>query len=219
MSDESKASAIGLSTEAEITLGLLNAVHENSAITQRSVSRDLGIALGLANAYLKRAAKKGLIKISQIPPNRYAYYLTPQGFAEKSRLTAQYLSTSFNLFRVARQQYGELFGRCAAQGWTRLALAGIGDVGEIATLSLGDHAVELVAFVDLRADGLTQYAELPVVDHPDRIDGLDALVLTDLRDPQGTFDTLTRAFPPDRVLAPPFLKISRHAVLVEGDGP
>ena len=45
---------------------------------------------------------KGLVKMSQVPLNRYAYYLTPQGFAEKSRLTAEYLSVSFNFFRRAR---------------------------------------------------------------------------------------------------------------------
>ena len=53
--------------EAEITLGLLNAVEENSAHTQRSMASELGIALGLANAYLKRCARKGLIKVQQIP--------------------------------------------------------------------------------------------------------------------------------------------------------
>ena len=35
--------------EAQITLGMLNAVEENSVLTQRSLARELGIALGLAN--------------------------------------------------------------------------------------------------------------------------------------------------------------------------
>ena len=60
------------------------------------------IALGLANAYLRRCVRNGLVKMSQVPLNRYAYYLTPQGFAEKSRLTAEYLAVSFNFFRRAR---------------------------------------------------------------------------------------------------------------------
>ncbi len=64
-----------VSTESEITLGVLTAIEQDSAVTQRSLARDLGIALGLANAYLKRCAKKGLVKISQAPANRYAYYL------------------------------------------------------------------------------------------------------------------------------------------------
>ncbi len=89
-------------TEAEITLGVLTSVEGNSTLSQRALARELGIALGLANAYLKRCAKKGFIKIKQIPPNRYAYYLTPKGFSEKSRLTVEYLSYSLSFFRQAR---------------------------------------------------------------------------------------------------------------------
>ena len=70
-----------MDNEAKITLGLLNVVHDNSATSQRSMAGDLGIALGLANAYLKRCVKKGLIKISQAPANSYAYYMTHKGFA------------------------------------------------------------------------------------------------------------------------------------------
>ena len=48
--------------DPEITLGVLKAVEGNDSVTQRSLAKELGIALGLANAYLKRCAKKGLIK-------------------------------------------------------------------------------------------------------------------------------------------------------------
>ena len=37
----------GAEDEARITLGLLDAVEANSDVTQRSVARELGIALGL----------------------------------------------------------------------------------------------------------------------------------------------------------------------------
>ena len=82
-------------SEARITLGLLDAVQRDSAVSQRRLSRDLGIALGLTNAYLKRCVRKGLIKMAATPANRYAYYVTPKGFTEKSRLTAQYLAHFF----------------------------------------------------------------------------------------------------------------------------
>ncbi len=96
-----KTESTRLDAETEITLGLLNAVHENNSLTQRSIAQELGIALGLTNAYVKRCVKKGFIKVRQIPRNRYAYYLTPQGFAEKSRLSAEYLSQSVRFFRIA----------------------------------------------------------------------------------------------------------------------
>src|ERR1700681_2706313 len=113
---------------------MLNAVEENSVLTQRSLARELGIALGLANAYLKRCVTKGYIKVSHVPAKRYAYYLTPKGFAEKSRLTAQYLAISFDFFRVARTQCREILGQCERQGWTRIVLCGGGEIAEIVML-------------------------------------------------------------------------------------
>ena len=98
--------------DQEITLGVLNAIEKNSNITQRDVAKDIGIALGLANSYLKRCIKKGLIKMQHIPANRYAYYLTPQGFAEKARLTAEYLSQGFQFFRLARTQLVTILDAC-----------------------------------------------------------------------------------------------------------
>ena len=134
----SKSPSETLDNESEITLGLLNAVHDNSAITQRSVARDLGIALGLANAYLKRCIRKGYIKVQQIPSNRYAYYLTPQGFAEKTRLTADYLTYSFTFFRRAREQCAAALEECERRSWRRVALAGASELSEILTLSAGE---------------------------------------------------------------------------------
>ncbi|MFZ9487715.1 MAG: winged helix-turn-helix transcriptional regulator, partial [Alphaproteobacteria bacterium] len=116
----------------EIVLGVLDAVERDHAITQRSVAEELGIALGLANAYLRRCVRKGLVKVQQVPRRRYAYYLTPQGFAEKSRLTAQYLSHSFSFFRRARAHRGADLAALRARGWRRMALYGSGDLAEIA---------------------------------------------------------------------------------------
>src|ERR1700685_3834729 len=78
--------------DTAILLGVLSAVERDSGVTQRHLAHELKIALGLINAYVRRCAKKGFIKIRQVPLNRYAYYLTPRGFAEKSCLTAEYLA-------------------------------------------------------------------------------------------------------------------------------
>lgn len=198
-----------MDNEAKITLGLLNMVHDNEHASQRSMADGLGIALGLANAYLKRCVKKGLIKISHAPANRYAYYLTPQGFSEKGRLTAEFLSQSFNLFRHARSSGAELFGKCEANGWTRVALLGAGDLAEIFTLSARDFDVDLVGVIaDLQ--NATEFAGLAVI-APDDCDpdAIDAVIVCDIADPQSTFDSALTTFPPARVLAPRFLGVVR----------
>lgn len=165
---------------------------------------NLGIALGLANAYLKRCVKKGLIKVRQAPANRYAYYLTPKGFAEKSRLTAEFLSQSFVLFRRARAEGAELFQHCQTRGWRRVLLYGAGDLTDIFTLSARDFAIELVGVVN-GDEGW--FAGLPVVRDPSRLEGVDAAVICDIAAPQAAYDKACRQFPPERVLAPAFLGV------------
>ncbi len=203
-----RSSSTPSDTEMEITLGLLNAVHENSELSQRSMAKELGIALGLANSYLKRSVKKGLIKARQAPANRYAYYLTPKGFAEKSQLTARYLTMSFDFFRHARTHCTDVFDFCVACNWGRIGLVGTSDLGEIAVLCAREHAIEFVGFIDPEAATGT-FSGLPVFSDTAAMGPVDAYVIVDLKAPQDTYDKLLQAIPGDRILAPRLLNISR----------
>ncbi len=207
-----------MDNEAKITLGLLNMVHDDAKASQRSMAGNLNIALGLANAYMKRAVKKGLIKISQAPANRYAYYLTPKGFTEKSRLTAEFLSQSFNLFRQARLEGAKFLGQCQNRGWNRVALYGLGDLTEIFTLSARDFSTELVAVVNGKS-GVMEYAGLLVVKDPSELENVDAVIICDIIDPQAAYDKACRTFPPERVLVPNFLGISKDSGAGKGGKP
>ena len=198
---------LSASSETEITLGVLSAIQDSSEVTQRSVARELGIALGLANAYLKRCVKKGLIKVAQVPSNRYAYYLTPRGFSEKSKLTAEYLSQSFLFFRLARGQCEVLFADCAERGWRRVVLAGASDLGEIATLCAREHNVEVIGFFEAGSNR-SNCAGLPVFPDAAGLHDADAVIVTDLADPQGTFEALRARLPAGRVLHPKLLRIA-----------
>ena len=90
--------------ETQTTLRLLSDIERKEFSSQRAFSVRLGIALGLTNAYVKRCVKKGWIKMRRVPARRYAYYLTPKGFTEKSKLVGEYLTSSLEFFRAARAQ-------------------------------------------------------------------------------------------------------------------
>ncbi len=195
--------------QTDITLGLLNAVHENSHVTQRTVATELGVALGLVNTYVRRCVKKGYIKVRQAPANRYAYYLTPAGFAEKSRLTAQYLSHSFNFFRRARQQCSEILAFSEERNWRRLALAGASDLTEIMILCAHEYEVTLTGVVDPVSRRET-FQHLPVVPLLKKLGPVDAVVITDLTNPQAAYATLAEHLPEDRILAPAILRVVRN---------
>jgi DNA-binding MarR family transcriptional regulator len=202
----------------EIVLGLLTSIERDSAVTQRKLAGDLGIALGLANAYLRRCVRKGLVKMRQVPFNRYAYYLTPQGFAEKSRLTAEYLSVSLDFFRRARGDCADLLRDCTAQKWRRVALYGAGDLAEIAILSAGESTIEIICVVDAelagrRCAGLAVVADLAAAQACAAPQLLDGVILTDTRTPQASFERLCSiaveiGLMPGAIAAPRLLGIS-----------
>lgn len=194
----------------EITLGVLDAVHGNSGLSQRSLAGELGIALGLTNAYLKRCVRKGLVKISQTPPNRYAYFLTPKGFSEKSRLTARYLKRSFEFYRDARGQLETLFERCDTEGWRRAGLSGAGELAEVAILCAMRQGIEIVGIID-RGPGETRFMGIAVVAVAGDLGAVDALVITDLGRPQAAYESALAVLPAERVLAPKLLKVSAPA--------
>lgn len=202
-----KGGASAADQETEITLGVLDAVQDNASVTQRSVAQDLGIALGLANAYLKRCIKKGLIKVQQMPPNRYSYYLTPMGLAEKSRLTAEYLTSSFTFFRRTRAQMEELFASCVARGWRKVALIGASEVAEIAALCNTEHQLDLVV-VEAKTDR-QHLAGLKVVPDLAAAGEIDVAIVTTYDKGQAAYEAIRKSLPEERILTPRVLRVRR----------
>jgi len=127
---------------------LLDEISRNNELTQRDLSKKLGVALGLINSYIKNLASKGYITVSNIPKKRYKYYLTPSGFAEKTRLTYQHLQNFTNLYRTARRDFHALFNSIRNSSDKRIVFCGVDEVTEIAYLSLKEAGLELAGIVD-----------------------------------------------------------------------
>ncbi len=189
-----------------LTLELLEAIDANSELTQRHLADRLGVALGLANSYLKRCVRKGLVKIRQAPANRYLYYLTPKGFAEKSRLTARYLSYSFAFYRRAGDSCARAFQQCERAGWMRVGLYGASDLAEIAVIRAAESEVEVSYVCDPKAER-SSFVSVPLI--RDLKDGteLNAWILTDLSSPVAARNRLSKQWPRDRIVVPDILAI------------
>lgn len=188
-------------------LEFLSALERGEVVTQVTLSRRIGIAVGLVNALLKRATVKGFVKARSAPYKRYAYYLTPKGFAEKGRLVAEYLEVSLEFFRDARRQYQELFWRAEKAGHRRLVLIGGGELAEIAVMASRDTAVELVAIVDPETNR-DQLFGVPVVRDLAEAAEWNVVIVTDAKRPQMIYDELRALISADRIFMPALLKIT-----------
>ena len=133
--------------EAHRDLRVLEAVQQDSRLTQRGLANKLGMALGLANVYLKRMIHKGYIKCVNVQPNRISYLITPRGIAEKARLTYEFMDYSLHLYGEVRQHLRTALRECAAAG-KRVAICGSGEAAELAYLSLKESGLDPIAIFD-----------------------------------------------------------------------
>jgi len=195
-------------------LGLLESVERGGEQSQRRLASELGVALGLVNAYLKRCINKGLVKVSEAPARRYAYYLTPHGFTEKSRLTVEYLSASLSLFRQAKKDCSSALETARARGFSRIAILGVSDLAEIAAICALDTGITIAGVVDPESD-LPRFVGVPVTKALDDVAGsVDAVLVTDSRTTRATAAAAVARFGADRVLIPQLLA---RAIAKRGD--
>lgn len=197
-------------SEQRITLGLLTAVHNKEKISQRLLASELSIALGLANTYLKRCIKKGLIKVKQAPANRYAYYLTPKGFLEKTHLTAEFLSQSLSLFRLARDEAENIYQICQKNEWHQLVLLGDGDLIDIFIMSAPTENLRLSRFSKTAKES-QKASSYPLFTTKDQLKIFDAAIICDMKNPAYYSQLSKKIFIPEKILIPGFLGVNKNA--------
>ena len=130
------------------SLQLLEEIENNYGPSQRDLARKLNISLGLVNSFIKRLATKGYVKISTIPRNRVRYILTPKGFAEKSRLTYEFIQYSFHFYKKAVMDLHDLVGEFRKRDVKKVVFFGANDLAEIASISLRGTDIELIGVAD-----------------------------------------------------------------------
>lgn len=186
-------------------LEILTAIGEGRPLTQRDLSRRLGVALGLTNLYLKRLARKGLIKIIEFPRKpgpgeRLRYVLTGKGFSEKTRLSYAYIVHSLDLYRRAREALRERLAQLSDGGVKRVALYGTGEAAELAFLTLREFGLEPVGVFTREGGG--QFLGFPVRAVGELAEAeADGLVLATFETPEPQLADLVRlGFPTSKIL-------------------
>lgn len=182
-------------TDIEVELNFLQELEKGESISQKSLAQNLRISVGMANALIKRAAKKGYIKVRGAPYKRYAYYLTPVGFSQKSKLVAEYIDTSLTFFRTVRAQYGALIVSARESGRSRVVLYGKSELTEIAMLAAleAGHPVGVaIAYEGVDCSELAQ---------------ADCVLLTEYQNAQAAYDYLKGLGYGAKVMAPAVLGV------------
>ena len=129
-------------------LSLLQELEKNPIISQRALSNKFGIALGVTNAYLKRMARKGLIRIRGFDHRKIGYYLTPKGFAEKAKLTLHLISYIVQHYSELKKIISQRLLEMQRDGFQRIVFYGVSDEMEVAYITLQGVNLKLVGIVE-----------------------------------------------------------------------
>ena len=121
---------------------MLSEVHSTPGTTQRDLSRQVGIALGLTNVLLRNLVEKGYVRITQASWKRWMYALTPSGFSRKIQLTVAYVHRVLDHYQEVRQTLREELQTVALNEESRVAIYGTGEFAELVYLGLREMEVE-----------------------------------------------------------------------------
>ena len=90
---------------------LLRKIQKNPESSQRQLAEDLGFSLGKLNYCLKALQEKGLVKLENFKKNpkklNYFYVLTPEGIAEKSKLTINFMKRKMREYDELKKELDE----------------------------------------------------------------------------------------------------------------
>lgn len=140
-------------------LRLMEALEEEPEVRQMDLAVRLGVATGTVNWHLKRLAATGYVKVKKIGRWRWSYLLTPQGMAEKARLTRAYIEQSMQLYSETRKRARELLREVKRSGYDQARIDGDNELADVCRLTCLEQGVKAV--------GSPGGDELPVL----RVDG------------------------------------------------
>ena len=183
------------------SLQILEEIGNTHSPSQRYLARKLNISLGLANSFVKRLAKKGYVKITTVPRNRVKYMLTPQGFAEKSRLTYEFIQHSLSLYKEALKKFEGLLNELEERNIRKVILYGASDLAEITYVSLKANNINLVGVVDDTKKG-SQFLDFTIQSTSDLKDlEFDSIIIAALESKDHTVKKLVeKSIPREKII-------------------
>jgi hypothetical protein len=191
--------------QPQIILQILESVDRDGAQSQRGRASEVGIALGLTNAYLKFCIRKGYLKARKVSARSYRYLLTPKGLAEKSRLAMNRLSASLDFVRAVRGEYTTLYAADPVRQWESMVIVGTSTLAEICAICAMERRIRIEAIVDPDSTdqhkfGLPLHQDFSAI--PQSVGGA---VIADLEQTVRARDLAEKALGADRIAIPPFL--------------
>ena len=110
---------------------ILDMIEKNPNITQREMSKAIGIAVSMVNDHINEYENKKLIKRKKHSTKTVEYFVTKKGTERRKVLNIGYLNSSQHLYNSAKENIEQFLFQIEKKGFTSILLYGAGEVCEI----------------------------------------------------------------------------------------
>lgn len=117
---------------------IIDEIGKDLNTTQRKISHQIGLSLGMTNLIIKKLIAKGYVKVKGLNRRNVQYILTPRGFAEKVRKTHRYLLRSIDTLKAVKDKIQDTVLEYYKKGERNFIILGKGELADIVEMSLRD---------------------------------------------------------------------------------
>lgn len=110
---------------------ILDMIEKNQNITQREMSKAIGISVSVVNEYLDQYEKNKLIIRKKHSTKTVEYFVTKKGVERKKVLNIGYLKSSQKVYNSAKENIETFLQQIETKGFKNILLYGAGEVCEI----------------------------------------------------------------------------------------
>jgi DNA-binding MarR family transcriptional regulator len=130
---------------------ILDLIEKDANITQREISKIIGVAVSMTNAYIENFVEKGLINKKKHSTKTVEYFVTKKGMERRKLLNIWYLKSSHEVYLSAKDNIIKFLNQIINKGFKKILLYGAGEVAEIMLQVMNDDSnipLEVLAVID-----------------------------------------------------------------------
>lgn len=118
---------------------IMTEVSENIKVTQRDLSKKLGVSVSTVNILMNKMIREGLIKMTQVSQKQVLYMLTPVGIMEKTQKTVRYLKAHYRAFYETKEKIKSILDELNQTNDVIFVLMCSDEMNEILTIAVHEY--------------------------------------------------------------------------------
>ena len=117
---------------------IMSEVADNETVTQRELSKKLGISVSTVNVLMNKMIREGLIKMTQVSQKQVLYMLTPVGMMEKAKKTVSYLKAHYRAIYDTKEKIKSVLDELYREHDVIYVLKGNDEMSEILAIAVDE---------------------------------------------------------------------------------